>query len=189
MNGVEINAQQPVGFANEADAVLFGSGISTRELVENDSLMQQFRLDPERQLIGSQCSGAVFLKRSGLLENMPICTDSKTRPFLEETGATVLDSPFTANGNIATAGECLSSQYLATWVICRGTGVEEAKRALHYVAPVGQEDAYLARALEAVEPCLERSRKHLTSACSRTKCLPRGYWTADAWRQALERLK
>ena len=152
MNGVKVSSQQPLSFANDADVVLFGSGISTRDHVEDDSLMQQFQLTPERQLIGSQCSGAVFLKKLGLLGNVPVCTDSKTRPYLEEMGTTVLDKPFTANGNIATAGGCLSSQYLAMWVICCRLGTEEAKQVIHYVAPVGQKDEFLARALQVVEP-------------------------------------
>jgi hypothetical protein len=31
----------------------------------------------------------------------------------------VLDQPFYAEGNIATAGGCLASQYLATWILLR----------------------------------------------------------------------
>ena len=34
MNGVTVQAQQPLEFANEADAVLFGSGIYTRAIAE-----------------------------------------------------------------------------------------------------------------------------------------------------------
>jgi transcriptional regulator GlxA family with amidase domain len=155
MNGVKVSAQQPLSFANGADAVLFGSGVSTRGIANEESIMDQFELSSDRQLIGSQCSGAVFLKKLGLLENSPVCTDTKTRPFLENMGADVLDEPFNANGNIATAGGCLSSQYLALWVMCRGVGIEEAKDVIHYVAPVGQKDEYLARALGVVEPHLK----------------------------------
>jgi len=154
MNGVEVIAQQPLSFASEADVVLFGSGVSTREHIADRSIMRQLRLAPERQLIGAQCSGAMFLKKLGLLENLPACTDTATRPYLEEMGVAVLDEPFNANGNIATAGGCLSSHYLAMWVICRGTGMEEAKQVIHYVAPVGQKDEYLARALRVLEPYL-----------------------------------
>jgi len=152
MNGVKVSAQQSLSFANDADVVLFGSGVSTRDHVKDDSIMQQIHLAPERQLIGSQCSGALFLKGLGLLENIPICTDSKTRPYLEEMGVTVLDTPFNVNGNIATAGGCLSSQYLAMWVIWRGLGLEEAKQVIHYVAPEGQKDEYLTSALQVVGP-------------------------------------
>ena len=151
-NGVEVSAQQPLSFASEADVVLFGSGVDTRNIVEDNAIMGQIRLSPDRQLIGSQCSGALFLHKLGLLDNLPVCTDTKTRPFLEQMGANVLDAPFKANGNVATAGGCLSSHYLAMWVIYRGAGIEQAKQAIHYVAPVGQKDEYLARALAVVCP-------------------------------------
>ena len=34
MNGVTVQAQRPLEFANEADAVVFGSGIYTRAIAE-----------------------------------------------------------------------------------------------------------------------------------------------------------
>ena len=80
----------------------------------------------------------------------PVCTDSKTRPYLEELGANVMDGPFYENGNIATAGGCLSSQYLAMWVIYRSVGLDAAKEVIHYIAPVGQKDEYLSRAVDTV---------------------------------------
>ena len=150
MNGVHVKAQKPLSFANEADVVLFDSGVNTREITQNKSIMSELNLSPERQLIGSQCSGALFLYYLGLIKDVPVCTDTKTRPFLENLGATVLDEPFRGNGNIATAGGCLSSQYLAMWVICRTVGLNEAKEVIHYVAPVGQKDEYLSRAVETV---------------------------------------
>jgi hypothetical protein len=36
-------------------------------------------------------------------------------------------------------------------------GLDAAENALHYVAPVGEKEQYLARALENVMPFLERS--------------------------------
>ena len=38
---------------------------------------------------------------------------------MEEAGVAVLNQPFVARGNVATAGGCLASQYLAAWVIAR----------------------------------------------------------------------
>jgi transcriptional regulator GlxA family with amidase domain len=150
MNGVTIQAQQALTFANSADVVLFGSGRLTRQIIQDQAIMAQFQLDPTRQLIGSQCSGALVLKKLGLVEDMPVCTDATTRPYLEETGANVITQAFYANGNIATAGGCLSAQYLATWVIMRTLGREAAAEALSYVAPVGEQMDFVAHALEVV---------------------------------------
>ncbi|MEU1200460.1 DJ-1/PfpI family protein [Streptomyces sp. NPDC005813] len=150
MNGVEVSGQRPMEFLAEADAVLIGSGVKTRDVIADDRLISTLRLDPSRQLIGAQCSGALVLARLGLLDGMPACTDMKSRPFVEACDITVLDTPFHAEGNIATAGGCLASQYLATWVMTRLAGEESARGVLDYVAPVGENQETVERALRAV---------------------------------------
>ena len=67
-----------------------------------------------------------------------------------EAGVRVLDQPFHADGNIGTAGGCLASQYLAAWILLRAGSREDAEAALHYVAPVGQKEEYVARAIDSV---------------------------------------
>jgi transcriptional regulator GlxA family with amidase domain len=109
LNGVTIQAQQPLAFANQADVVLFGSGIYTRQIVEDTKIISAFQLDPSRQLIGSQCSGALILAKLGLLGDRAVATDLTTKPVLEALGVEVCDRPFTAEGNIATAGGCLAA--------------------------------------------------------------------------------
>lgn len=156
MNGVTVQAQQPLEFANHADAVILGSGIYTRAIADGTgqggALLDRLQLDPIRQLIGAQCSGALLLARLGLLGDMPACTDLTTKPWLLEAGVRVEDAPFLARGSIATAGGCLKSQYLAAWLMVRGAGFDAATRALHYAAPVGEKDAYVARLLDVVRP-------------------------------------
>jgi transcriptional regulator GlxA family with amidase domain len=150
MNGVEVSGQRPMEFVTEADVVLVGSGVRTRDVIPDDRLVSRLPLDPARQLIGAQCSGALILARLGLLESMPACTDRTSRPFVETRGVTVLDAPFHAEGNIATAGGCLASQYLATWVITRTLGEDAARAVVDYVAPVGENEQTVERALNAV---------------------------------------
>jgi transcriptional regulator GlxA family with amidase domain len=58
-NGVRLDAQQSLEFANDADAVLVGSGRFTRDVIEDRAIMSRLQLNPKRQLIGSQCSGAL----------------------------------------------------------------------------------------------------------------------------------
>ncbi|MDI2124863.1 DJ-1/PfpI family protein [Yinghuangia seranimata] len=157
MNGVEVRGQEPLDYAAEADVVLIGSGIKTRDVVADDRLMDLLPLDPERQLIGSQCSGALVLARLGFLDTMPACTDTTSRPFVEACGVTVLDAPFHAEGNIATAGGCLASQYLAGWTLVRTVGEAAARDAIDYAAPVGEKRATVERVMAAIragEPAL-----------------------------------
>jgi len=157
MNGVVLEAQATLRDATEADAVIVGSGMQTREVVANAALMAQLALDPSRQLLGAQCSGTLVLAKLGLLHGVPACTDLTTKPWVEEAGVSVLNRPFVAKGNVATAGGCLASQYLAAWVIARLEGIDAAKSAMHYVAPVGEKDEYVSRALQNIVPFLERT--------------------------------
>ena len=150
MNGVWMDSHISLEQACAADAVLVGSGIATREVVENAELMAQLKLDPARQLIGAQCSGTLILAKLGLLQGGVACTDLTTRPWVVEAGVDVLNQPFFANGNVATAGGCLASQYLAAWTIARLEGLDAAREAIHYVAPVGEKDIYVERALGAL---------------------------------------
>ncbi|MGV3570837.1 MAG: DJ-1/PfpI family protein [Ramlibacter sp.] len=150
MNGVVLEAQASLADARDADAVIVGSGMLTREVVADAGLMAQLRLDPARQLLGAQCSGTLVLAKLGLLDGLPACTDLTTRPWVQEAGVAVLDQPFVARGNVATAGGCLASLYLATWVIARLEGVAAAESAMHYVAPVGEKDDYVARAMRNI---------------------------------------
>ncbi len=152
MNGVTVQRQKPLEFAAEADAVLIGSGIRTRDIAADAELLGRIVLDPARQLIGAQCSGTLLLAKLGLLGGLPACTDLTTKPWVVEAGIDVIDAPFVAHGNVATAGGCLASQYLATWMIARGGSLDDAREAIHYVAPVGEKAAYVDRALAVVAP-------------------------------------
>jgi transcriptional regulator GlxA family with amidase domain len=154
MNGLMIHAQASLQVANSADAVIVGSGRRTLDLVKDDALMARIKLDPTRQLLGAQCSGALMLAKLGLLKDVPACTDLTTKPWVEEAGIEVLNQPFYARGNIATAGGCLASQYLGAWIIARLVGIDAAQDALAYVAPVGEKNEYLARAMSAIQQFL-----------------------------------
>lgn len=154
MSGVTVTAQQPLEFANDADAVVFGSGIYTRAIAENSALLDRLQLDPVRQLIGGQCSGTLLMARLGLLADMPACTDTTTKPFVVEAGVRVLDEPFHARGPVATAGGCLASIYLATWLMAMRGGEALAEQSLRYVAPVGEKQRWVDQALAVVRPFL-----------------------------------
>ena len=154
MNGVTVRAQSTFADIGLANAVLVGSGIKTREVVSDPALMAQLALDPSRQLIGAQCSGTLVLAKLGLLGAVPACTDLITKPWVLEAGVEVLNQPFHAQGNVATAGGCLASSYLAAWIIARTEGLEAAASALHYVAPVGEKEEFVQRALGWITPGL-----------------------------------
>ncbi len=155
MNGVKVDAQQPLEYANSADVVLFGSGIYTRDIAKDPGILGRLQLDQKTQLLCAQCSGTLLLARLGLLNGLPACTDLTTKPWVIDAGIDVLEQPFFASGHIATAGGCMSSQYLATWIIARLAGTEAAESAIHYVAPVGEKEATVAHSLSIVAPYID----------------------------------
>jgi len=159
LNGVTVQRQKPLEFSAQADAIIIGSGRNTRDIAADAELLSRIRLDPSRQLIGAQCSGPLLLAKLGLIGDVPACTDLTTKPWVIEAGVNVIDAPFVAHGNVATAGGCLSSQYLATWLIARLAGLQDAQDAMHYVAPVGEKDAYVARAMSVVTPFLTHPQR------------------------------
>ncbi len=114
--------------------------------------MEQLRLDPSLQLLAGQCSGTLVLAKLGLLQGVPACTDLTTKPWVIEAGVEVLNQPCTPGGNVATAGGCLASPYLAAWIIARLEGIGAAESALHYVAPVGEKEEYVTRAMGNIAP-------------------------------------
>ncbi|MZI93200.1 AraC family transcriptional regulator [Vibrio sp. CAIM 722] len=154
MNGIVVTAQQPLEFANTADVVLVGSGTKTREIVNDRNIMNRLSLNTEKQLIGAQCSGALLLAKLGLLADIPVCTDVTTKPWVIESGVTVLDQAFYAAGNMATAGGCLSSLYLSAWVIAKLFSIEQAQAIIDYVAPVGEKPQTVERCMSAITPYL-----------------------------------
>lgn len=79
-------------------------------------------------------------------------SDTSTTPLLQEQGVRVTEGPLYVEGNVATAGGCLASQYLASWLLTRMCGWPTAARIVHEVAPVGQKEAYVQRTAEVVNP-------------------------------------
>ena len=136
--GIEIRTHGPIEEANEADAVLFVSGQGTREKMADRQWLDRFRLDPERQLIGSICSGSLILAKLGLLEGKTATTYPTSKTVLESFGVEVVEKPFIAHGKVATAGGCLAQQYLIGWIIENLADAEWKNLVLKAIQPVGE---------------------------------------------------
>ena len=143
-----LNRLKPLGWSAE----LCGPGPAVTSMNGVTVQLDRLQIDPTRQLIASQCSGALLVARLGLLGDAPACTDSSTRPWLVEAGVRVLDEPFHARGPVATSGGCLASQYLSAWIMWSKAGESAARDALAYAAPVGEKDEYVERLLARVRP-------------------------------------
>lgn len=136
--GLSVPTHGPLSDANAADIVLFTSGHGARLKCRDAAWLAQFRLDASRQLVGSMCSGALILAALGLLNGKTATTYPTAKGMLEGFGVKVVERPFVAEGNVATAAGCLAVQYLVGWVIERTVGPEARADVLRSVQPVGE---------------------------------------------------
>jgi transcriptional regulator GlxA family with amidase domain len=136
--GIAVPTHGLIEEANHSDVVLFVSGQGTRRKMKDQAWLSRFRLNPEKQMIGSICSGALLLAALKLLEGKTATTYPTTRETLESLGVTVEEKAFVEHGNIATAGGCLASQYLVGWVIEKKASAEWKQLVLKSIKPVGE---------------------------------------------------
>src|SRR4051812_13463768 len=57
--GIDLATHGLIEECNDADLVFFGSGYGVRDVIKDDSYLQRFNLNPEKQIICSMCSGAL----------------------------------------------------------------------------------------------------------------------------------
>lgn len=138
MTGLTVPTHGRVDEAATADAVLFTSGKGTRVKIADKAYLARIKVDPDRQLIGSICSGALLLAALGLLEGKRATTYPSAKALLEQYGVKVVEEPLVVEGNVATAGGCLAGQYLSAWVIERLVGREASQAVLTSCQPVGE---------------------------------------------------
>ncbi len=167
MNGVRIDSQRKLEFALESDVVIIGSGRNSEKVANDQSIIGQLQFDLSRQIVCSQCSGALILAKMGLVYDNEISTDNTTRTKLINSGYRVGKSGFTRYGNVVTVGGCLSAHYLAGWVICQFLGKTAMEQALSYIVPVGEEEQYISHVYRVISPYVYENNT-LTNHSKRT---------------------
>lgn len=135
---IEIKTHGRIEEANEADAVLFVSGQGTRDRIVDENWLSRFKLNPQKQFIGSICSGSLILAKLGLLEGKTATTYPTSKAVLESFGVEVVEKPFVAHGKIATAGGCLAQQYLIGWIVENLADKSWRDLILKAIQPVGE---------------------------------------------------
>lgn len=135
---IEVKTQGRIEEANDADAVLFVSGYGTRERIVDENWLNRFKLNPEKQFIGSICSGSAILAKLGLLKDKTATTYPTTKTLLESLGVEIIEKPFVVHGKTATAGGCLAQQYLVGWVIENLADKDWRDLVLKSIQPVGE---------------------------------------------------
>jgi putative intracellular protease/amidase len=141
--GISVKTDGAISEVVEQDVILITSGkrgIPTA--MKNHEFMSSLILDPSKQLIGSICAGSFILHKLGLLKNKKLTTNPDAKAALESLGGDVQDLPLVVNGNIATAGGCLSLMYLIGWLAERLFDVETRRMIQNQLLPAGQRDIF-----------------------------------------------
>src|SRR5580692_331553 len=81
--GIPVRTHGRIEEANRSDVVLFVSGQGTRRKMVDREWLSRFHLNPEKQMIGSICSGALLLAALGLLEGKTATTYPTSKAALE----------------------------------------------------------------------------------------------------------
>jgi transcriptional regulator GlxA family with amidase domain len=136
--GIEVKTHGSIEEANLSDAVLFVSGRGVYDRIADEYWLAQFNLNPEKQFVGSICTGSLILARLGLLQNKTATTYPTSKTALESFGVEVVEKPFVAHGRVATAGGCLAQQYLIGWVIENLADKDWANLVVKAIQPVGE---------------------------------------------------
>jgi len=137
--GLTVRTDGHVSQANVADAVLFVSGYKgVPAALEDEEFMSSFKLNPQEQLIGSVCAGSFILSRLGLLEGIQATTHPDAKADLVAMGVDVQDKALVVQGNIATAGGCLSALYLTGWLAERLVDESKRREVHRQLIPAGQ---------------------------------------------------
>jgi putative intracellular protease/amidase len=138
VTGMVTSTHGRIDEAKDADAVLIVSGPGTRDRIKDDKWLSRLQLDPARQMIGSICSGSLVLAELGFLDGKTATTYPTSKPVLESLGVEVVEKPFVAHGNVATAGGCLAQQYLIGWVVEALAGRDWRDLIIKAIQPVGE---------------------------------------------------
>ncbi|WP_415860923.1 DJ-1/PfpI family protein [Burkholderia ubonensis] len=127
-HGLPVNPHGTLADANDADVVLFASGREgVPAAIADSAFIDAFRLDPDRQLIGSICAGAFILAKLGLLPERRASTHPDASAALRASGVEPDERPFMSTGNVATAGGCLAALYLVGWAVERLFGADKRR--------------------------------------------------------------
>jgi len=141
--GMTVKTDGHISEVSEQDVVLITSGKrGIPAAIKDADFMSALSLDPNKQLIGSICAGSFILHELGLLKGKRLTTNPAAKAVLEELGGDVQDLPLVIEGNIATAGGCLSLLYLLGWVAERLFDSAKRKSIQNQLIPAGQFDIF-----------------------------------------------
>ncbi len=139
IRGIDVATHGFIEECNDADLVFFGSGVETRNLIKDSTYLRRFKLNPEKQIICSMCSGALLIAALGHLKGLSAITYPTVYELLRSFDVEVLeDNHLVTHGNIGTAAGCLAAVDLIGWAIEKLYNEKIREDVIASVLPVGQ---------------------------------------------------
>ncbi|ABS22615.1 DJ-1/PfpI family protein [Bacillus cytotoxicus] len=138
MSGLRIPMTGSISDIPFTDAVIFASGKGVQDLYKNQQYLNNIHVNPQRQLIGSMCSGSLLLGAKKLLTGKKATTYPSVVEQLKEFDVDVIEQSFVNEGNISTAAGCFAAQDLSAWIIRTLINEEMVGTVLETVQPVGK---------------------------------------------------
>jgi len=135
--GLPIPTSGPIDAAAEAHAVILCSGRGTRSLLRDQEYLSRLKIDPNRQVLGAQCSGSLIMGALGFLKGVKVTAYPPILRELKEFEAVPVEKPLVIEGRFATASSCLAGQMLSRWMIQTLVGDSIAERVMETVEPLG----------------------------------------------------
>ncbi|MGR5435119.1 DJ-1/PfpI family protein [Vibrio owensii] len=137
--GMTVKTEGHISEVATQDVVLIASGKKgIPAALQDGEFMSAMKLNPEKQLIGSICAGSFILHELGLLDGKKLTTNPDAKAVLKSMGGDVQDVPLVVEGNIATAGGCLSLMYLIGWLAERLFDSDKRCEIQNQLIPAGQ---------------------------------------------------
>ncbi len=139
VRGLDIATHGFIEECNDADLVFFCSGIETRNLIKDKLYLDRFKLNPDKQIICSMCSGALLIAALGHLKGLSATTYPTVFELLRSYGVDVIeDKHLVTHGNIGTAAGCLAAVDLIGWAIEKLYNEKLREDVIASVLPIGQ---------------------------------------------------
>ena len=136
VTGIPLAMHGTIEECNDADVIFFTSGPGTRSLIKDPGYLSRFKLNPEKQIVCSMCSGSLILAALGLLDGLTATTYPTAIDELKSFGVTVENKSLVTHGNIATAAGCLAAVDLVGYCIERLLGPDAREEVIASVQPV-----------------------------------------------------
>lgn len=137
--GLDVATHGLIEECNDADLVFFGSGTGARAVIKDEAYLNRFKLDPNKQVICSMCSGALIIAALGHLKGLSATTYPTAFEALRNFGVTVIeDTHLVTHGNIGTAAGCLAAVDLVGWALEKLYNEKMKQDVIASVLPIGQ---------------------------------------------------